>query len=68
MPQENEHRELICYGTNWGECSGAVTHIDNKGYTYCAKHGIERRDYRPCRKLLKRELETLLRGEAIAAY
>lgn len=49
-------------------CTEPVTHIDNKGYAYCTKHGIERRDCRPCRKLRPWELKQLLRGETLARY
>lgn len=57
-------RVLTCQGDT--DCKDKVTHIDNKGYTYCEKHGVERRGVRPCRKLLKREIATLERGDAIA--
>ena len=46
-------------------CMGEVTHIDNKGYVYCAAHGIERRGYRPCRKLRGTEKQRLETGTAI---
>jgi hypothetical protein len=46
-------------------CTAPVTHIDNKGYIYCERHGIERRDVRPCRKLLARELRLLRADQAI---
>lgn len=49
-------------------CTEPVTHIDDKGYAYCTKHGEERRGYRPCRKLRGWELRKLQRGEALARY
>lgn len=49
-------------------CTAPVTHIDQKGYAYCTKHGLERRDYRPCRKLRPWELHRLLRGEPLTRY
>lgn len=49
-------------------CQEPITHLDNKGYIYCTKHGIERRDVRPCRKLRPHELKKLARGEQIEKY
>lgn len=48
------------------DCTGPVSYVDNKGYVYCALHGPMRRVYRPCRKLLVRELAALRRGETIS--
>lgn len=59
----SEHNTLTCQMTD--DCKAPVTHIDNKGYIYCTQHGIDRRDVRPCRKLLKREIAALERGNAI---
>lgn len=50
------------------ECKQAVTYIDNKGYAYCTEHGVERRSYRPCRKLAPGELEQLKAGIPLASY
>lgn len=49
-------------------CMNPVTMIDNKGFAYCAEHGMERRFYMPCRKLRPHELRKLQRGEALARY
>lgn len=46
-------------------CSDTVTHMDDKGFTYCASHGIERRNWRRCRKLLPFEKRLLLAGTPI---
>lgn len=55
--------------TGWGPCSGDVTHIDRKGYAYCERHGLVRRDAGvPCRKLRPAELRKLQRGEPLKAY
>lgn len=44
----------------------AVVLIDRKGYVYCTDHGIARRGWHPCRKLLVREVATLSTGGTIA--
>lgn len=49
-------------------CTAPVTHIDNKGYVYCATHGVERRDVRPCRKMRPFEVKRIMRGEPLARY
>lgn len=50
------------------DCTAPITHIDNKGFIYCATHGTDRRDYCPCRKLRPFELRRLARGEVLARY
>ena len=48
-------------------CTAPVTHIDRKGWIYCATHGPERRASGiGCRKLTKAELRTLGEGKPIA--
>lgn len=60
---------LKCDGTNWGPCSGDVTHIDQKGYVYCTRHGLVRRNSRrPCRKLRLHELRKLQKGGILKHY
>ena len=50
-------------------CVAPVTHIDNKGFLYCTKHGLDRRySYVPCRKLRQHEVNRLLRGEQVQRY
>ena len=49
-------------------CPAEVTHIDNKGYVYCTEHGLDRRDWRPCRKLRPWELRRLQRGKPLNRY
>lgn len=62
-------RTLSCSGTNWGPCSGDVTHIDRKGHTYCEAHGQMRRGSGiACRKLRPSELRQLQRGEPLKSY
>ena len=49
-------------------CTEPVTHIDSKGYVYCATHGQERKATQRCRKLLPRERVQLLNDQPLAAY
>lgn len=55
--------KLCCDGEKG--CTGDVTHIDHKGWAYCTEHGLHFKRSRPCRKLTKREITTLLEGGAI---
>lgn len=50
------------------ECRKAPSMIDKNGFIYCAEHGIERRDWKPCRKLRPHELRRIARGEQVARY
>lgn len=49
-------------------CANPVTHLDQNGFVFCTRHGLERRSYRPCRKLRPHEVNRLMRGEQIAKY
>lgn len=57
---------LQCDG--WCKQTGAVTHIDEKGYAYCTPCGIQRKHSHRCRKLTPRELKTITSGGQIAYY
>jgi hypothetical protein len=50
------------------DCKEPVTHIDNKGFVYCAKHGEQRKGSVPTRKLSNQELTTIKSGERIKEY
>jgi hypothetical protein len=50
------------------ECNDKVTHIDAKGFVYCAAHGLRRRASQPCRKLEGWEARKLERGETLRRY
>jgi hypothetical protein len=50
------------------DCLEPVAMIDDKGYAYCTDHGLDRRYWRPCRKLRPHELRRLERGEALTHY
>lgn len=50
------------------ECASEVTMIDNSGWLYCTDHGLDRRSWKPCRKLRTHELNRLKRGEQIKRY
>lgn len=50
-------------------CASPVTMLDNKGFIYCASHGLRRRSGGiPCRKLTSSEIKGLKRGEAVKRY
>jgi hypothetical protein len=60
--------KLKCVGMH-DACCNTVTHIDNKGYIYCERHGLQRRSSgTPCRKLRPSELKTLELGQPIKKY
>jgi hypothetical protein len=47
-------------------CANPVTHIDNKGWVYCEKHGpIRRMHGTPCRKMTAAEVKRLESGQTI---
>lgn len=48
------------------DCKAPVTHIDNKGYSYCAEHAAERKFWKPTRKLRTWELARMMAGKCIA--
>lgn len=50
------------------DCSEPVTHIDQDGYIYCADHGVERRTWKPCRKLRTWELHRIERTGSLRHY
>lgn len=48
------------------DCKEAVTHVDNKGYAYCARHGVQRKQSgTPCRQLRPGEIRKLQQGQPI---
>lgn len=49
-------------------CTGSVTHIDEKGFIYCATHGGIRSTYRRCRKLKPNEIKQLESGQPLKSY
>ncbi len=46
-------------------CMEPVTHIDNRGFVYCTKHGERRKRDTPCRKLRPSEFKKLVQGVPI---
>ena len=51
------------------ECSEPVTHVDDKGWVYCTKHGQDRKLSRiKCRKLTPSELRQLQSGKPLSSY
>lgn len=58
---------LTCAGMGGSSCPGPASHIDNKGYVYCERHGLARRaSGAPTRKLTAAESKKLARGETIS--
>ena len=49
-------------------CVSTITHIDEKGFIYCAEHGADRQSWCRCRKLTPAELKRLQAGRTIASY
>jgi hypothetical protein len=50
------------------ECLEPVAMIDQAGFIYCQGHGLERRDWEPCRKLRDWELRRLQKGKPLTRY
>lgn len=50
------------------DCTEHPTMLDTAGFVYCAEHGLDRREYEPCRKLRPHEQRKIERGEALARY
>lgn len=49
------------------DCTAPVTHVDEKGWLYCATHGPQRRQSgRQCRKLTAAEIKRLQAGLTIS--
>jgi hypothetical protein len=62
-PQRNGHEHVRLKCDMALDCQEPVTHIDNKGYAYCTKHGEQRKAYgTPCRKLRPSEITKLEQG------
>ena len=57
---------LKCSGEK--DCNGNVTHLDDKGFVYCAIHGPIRSTYIRCRKLNTKELAQLKLGKPLKSY
>lgn len=52
-----------------GLCTEAVAMLDNKGFIYCATHGMERRRWgTPCRSLRPYEINRLRLAKTILHY
>ena len=47
------------------DCQAVVTHIDIKGWVYCAEHGKQRKYDMRCRKLRPSETKNLEMSEQI---
>lgn len=59
-------KTLKCSGQD--NCIQDVTHIDEKGFVYCARHGEIRKQYMRCRKLTTKELKQLSNDMPLKNY
>jgi hypothetical protein len=52
------------------DCTEAVTHIGSKGYVYCAKHAVDRRQsgYERTRAMRAWELKLIAAGQPLPSY
>ena len=52
------------------ECISPVTHIDENGFVYCFKHGIQRKNggWKRCRQLRTYEINRIRKGLKLAHY
>lgn len=63
----NTEQRLKCDMTE--QCQDTVNHIDDSGFIYCTKHGLQRRGHgRRCRKLRPSELKKLENGQPVTRY
>lgn len=49
-------------------CHAPVTHLEDKGWVYCAQHAEDRRGMHRIRRLQPWELKVLASGEPLATY
>lgn len=49
-------------------CAEPVAMIDTAGFVYCEGHGLDRRQWEPCRRLRGWELRRLGRGKPLTNY
>lgn len=49
-------------------CTKPVTHMDEKGFAYCAYHGIQRQRSMRCRRLAEWELARIECGRGLLSY
>ena len=50
------------------DCIAPVAMIDTAGFIYCENHGLDRRQWEPCRRLRDWELRRLERGKPLTRY
>jgi hypothetical protein len=50
------------------DCIEPITYLDDKGFVYCTMHGLQRQDWRRCRKMRQHELRRIERGLQIERY
>ena len=67
---ENQKGEAMASCDMRKDCTEAVTHIGSKGYVYCAKHAVERRQsgYERTRAMSAWELKLIAAGQPLPSY
>ena len=66
LPRSNAKRNPALHCGMSDNCTGAVSHVDEAGYVYCAHHGAQRKYDKRTRKLRHAEIKKLERGEVIS--
>lgn len=74
LPKDSQERKALLNVLAGGKlqcdmrenCQNPVTHIGNKGWTYCAKHSKDRKGYERTRKMTKAEIKKLESGGQIS--
>ena len=69
--QGNNLLKYYCVGVVQGQkyCQEPITHIDEKGFIYCAQHGKWRKESgRRCRKMTSKELKFIHAGKPLEKY
>ena len=64
---ENQKGEAMASSDMRKDCAEAVTHIGSKGYIYCAKHAVDRRQsgYERTRAMRAWELKLIAAGQPL---
>ena len=67
---ENQKGEAMASCDMRKDCAEAVTHNGSKGYIYCAKHAVQRREsgYERTRAMRRWELKLISAGQPLPSY
>lgn len=50
------------------KCEENISIIDSKGFIYCQKHGLQRKQYQRARKLKPQEIKKIMQGVTLEKY